>query len=133
MWFDSTQVHMRPGRKHIKVAAVDLIREEVKIHASLNKCSAAIGIGINTVRRMLSCGLVREGWYVCLPEDLEARQDLIRALSIQWAKAMPRRQTIGDVRGKVQLRIDDKTVIWVKPEEATEQFIESYKIKLSKR
>ena len=124
---------MRPGRKHIKVAAVDLVSEDVTVFASLNKCACGIGIGINTVRRMLSCGLVREGWYVCLPDESEDKRELIRALAIQWAKAMPRRQTIGDVRGKVQLRIDDKTVIWVKPEEATEQFIESYKIKLSKR
>ena len=76
--------------------------------------------------------MVREGWYVCYPGDLEDRKELICALAIQWAKSMPSRTTIGDVRGKVQLRIDDKTVIWVRPEEATDEFAKNYKQQISK-
>lgn len=112
-----------------RVVVYDIATGERTEYQSVTMAAGAVGCNISWLNQVLKSRMHVNGFIVAYIEDeAKAIEKLRNNQSRGEFKRTVRRTTAP--KGTVPLRIDDRTVIYVSPDQASESFAEKYRKKL---
>lgn len=109
------------------VTVVDLATGTTRTYRSATAASVKMGISNTQVLKMLRQRSMYLHWYVYPKGEDAANRAAVAAMMERYRKEGPIGNTKRSGDGLVSLRIDDKTVIMVKPEKATPEYAEKWR------
>lgn len=121
------------GVKTREVVAVYLETGSMAVLPSLTRASVHCGMTYAIAKKAMTLDTAKYGWYLCYADELTQKQERIRYLSSNYdTEEKARRRKPRSLDGLVELRVDSHTKIWVRPDEANEEFKKKYLSKLNK-
>lgn len=120
-------------KQPIPVTAFNLDTLERKDFDSISKAAVYCRVDKSMLQKYMRNDQMWSGWYWCPTEQADLCQDRVLYLSRRWkAEGKPLAQKYKTTT-LVPLRIDNHTVIYVRPEKATEEYAEQYRKKLERK
>lgn len=113
-----------------KVVGYNLETGERRMWGTMSACAETIGTSVSYILIVIKNDRPLKGWCLAYEEREQKAIDLYERGGQprnKPTKRTPLRKPAKCNKGLVSLRIDSHTVIWVKPEDATEEYAEQYR------